>query len=98
MGAPAMATAELELQMPIARFRRSSGYATRSRASVLGIKSAPKAPCNPRRMMTPTIDPTTPTPTEARANPTTPTKKMRFRPKRSPSRPPTMSRTASVSR
>ena len=87
IGPAAVAVAEALTQIPTARLSSSGGKAAFRRASVLGRSSAPNAPWTPRRMMTPSIVPARPMATEVSEKPTTPIKKTRRRPKRSPSFP-----------
>ena len=83
---------------PIAAPRSSAGNVEVMTASEAGTSSAPATPCSARAATSSSAVGASAHRTEVTPNPTSPTVKIRRRPSRSPSEPPTSSSAPSVSR
>ncbi len=86
------------LRTAIGRFIRSAGNAVMISARVAGCISAPNTPCSTRKQITAPTSVDSPMAAEARVNPSVPARNTCRWPKRSPTRPATMSSTATASR
>ncbi len=98
IGPEAMATDDAPAQKPTAWARRSAGNVARRMARVCGSSMAPNSPWTTRKATSWVSDPDSPQARDARANPVVPARKMRLRPKRSPSLPPVISPVATARR
>ena len=98
IGPEATAAIETPAQIPIACCSSRSGKAARMIASVEGMSRAPAQPCTARKAISAPIEGAKPQAAEASAKPTTPHRKMRLRPNRSPAFPALMIRMATASR
>ena len=97
-GPSAVDTPDSPAQAPIARPRSSGWKLAWSTDSDPGVSSAPPAPWRNRAAISQPVPWASPHSTEAAVNQTTPMRKMRRRPKRSPSAPPSSTNAASISR
>lgn len=96
-GPTAPATPPRPDQAPTARGRSSAANDAWMIASEPGVSRAPPAPCSARARIKVSMFGAMPHSTDATANQTTPTRKMRRRPNRSPREPPSRMKPASVS-
>ncbi len=96
-GPTAPATPASPDHAPIAAARSSPWKDAEIRASDPGVSSAPPMPCSARAPISTSIEGANPHSAEASANQTTPIRKIRRRPNRSPSEPPSRMNPARVS-
>ena len=96
-GPIARARAETPAQVPIALPRSDAGNALVTIESVAGIIRAPPTPCTTRLATSEVVSGASPAVADEIVNRVTPIRKVRRRPKMSPSLPPVASSTANAS-